>query len=266
MDFSPDFRLRSQGGRTVTRQDILASLAGASARSDRFWGVAVSRPGDVAGAAAAGAAWVVVSHAGVVDPNVPASVMGLLPYANANAETLRRAALIGEAAIPALAGVYAADQFNTVDHLLTEVRAAGYRAVQNFPSVGLAEGRFRAFHQEASMGYEREVELLKKAADLGMFVSAVVFSADHAKAMSAAGADMLVFHPGLDADGEYRTLSPSTRRRFAEIAEIAAKRRGGIMLARLAFDGEVDDWRLSGVQYDRNFVVDGNSRGESPCA
>ncbi len=127
--------------------------------------------------------------------------------------------------------------------------------MQNFPSVGLAEGKFEAFLREAGMDYGRELELAKTARAMDFLVSAVVFTPEQADAMAAAGADMIVFHPGIDADGECRGRAPDAPVRFAEVAAAARKRAPGVIPARMAFgrDGAaVPDGLPHGVQYDRN--------------
>lgn len=221
-----------------------------------WWGVAASGKGDVTKAGKVGASWVVVTHGGGLDPAVPASAAGLLPFANANAEVALRRTLATEEHMPVLAGVFAPDQFSLVGHLLRDLRRAGFGGVQNFPSVGLAEGRFEAFLHESGMDYDREIEMARHARELDLFVSAVVFTPEQADAMALAGADMMVFHPGLNADGEYRGRSAATLRRFGEIAAAARRRSPGILLARMAFEDEafagIPEDIPHGIQYDRN--------------
>lgn len=242
----------------MNRADILSHFAGAAGYGKQFWGVGVADAVQVDAALRAGASWVLVNHAGGLDPAVPASAIGLLPYADANSEVLAMGNLAVGVKIPAFAGVFASDQFRIMRQLLKDIKSAGFDAVQNFPSVGLAEGRLNAFLTDAAMGYQLEVELVRQAREQGFFASAVVFNAEQALAMVKAGADMLVFHPGLNADGEYREWNASARQRYAEVAAAVPLERADIVMARMAFEFEdgaaADADGGLGVQYDRNMV------------
>ena len=77
----------------------------------------------------------------------------------------------------------------------------GFDGVQNFPTVGLIDGSFRANLEATGMGYDKEIEAIKLAHDIDMFTSPYVFNADDAKAMAKAGADQLVAHVGLTTAG-----------------------------------------------------------------
>lgn len=240
----------------MNRKEMLAYLAASEASGQPFWGAAVSAKGDVAKAGKLGASWVTVTHAGSLERNVPASAIGLLPYADANAEVMARRCLSEEGGVPVLAGVFASDQFNRIETLLSGLRQAGFGGVQNFPSVGLAEGRFAAFLREAGMDYDREIEMARTARGMGFFISALVFTPEQAEAMALAGADMLVFHPGINADGEYRGRSTGTLTRLVDVAAAARRRSPGVILARMAFEREdfavAPDDVPHGIQYDRN--------------
>lgn len=235
---------------------MLKFLSTTAASGQPFWGAAASGAGDVSKAKKAGASWVTVTHGGMLDPKVPASAIGLLPYARANDVVLERGALATEEDFPVFAGVFASDQFNLIGRLLEEMREAGFHGVQNFPSVGLAEGRFMTFLHETGMDYDREIDMVRKARGMDFFISALVFTPEQTEAMVLAGADMVVFHPGLTADGEFRGGSQATLRRFEEIAAAARKRSGDVLLARLAFEWESSDGAFGGavhgLQYDHN--------------
>lgn len=237
----------------MTRQDILDFLMAASGSGQPFWGAAAATVQDVAQAARLGASWVTITHGCMFTPQAPASVMALLPFVSSNEELLSKGDVAQSATLPALAGVFASDQFNRPDHLLKSVWNAGFRGVQNFPSTGLAEGRFAGFVRETGMDYDREIEMAAKAHAMDFFVSALVFSPGQAVSMADAGADMLVFHPGLNADGEFRGRTRTTLERFAAIAETARRRSKDILLARLAFEREDSAGGAPhGVQYDRS--------------
>jgi predicted TIM-barrel enzyme len=54
---------------------------------------------------------------------------------------------------PVLAGVNGTDPFLLTDRFLRELADLGFSGVQNFPTVGLIDGVFRANLEETGMGY-----------------------------------------------------------------------------------------------------------------
>ncbi|GAE77996.1 TIM-barrel signal transduction protein [Cutibacterium acnes JCM 18918] len=73
--------------------------------------------------------------------------------------------------------------------------------MQNFPTVGLIDGTFRANLEETGMGYGLEIDMIKIAHDLDLLTSPYVFDVDQAKDMARAGSDILVPHMGLTTSG-----------------------------------------------------------------
>ena len=131
------------------------------------------------------------------------SLAGLLAYGNANEIVLEMAAEILPVVrdTPVLAGVNATDPFLILDHFLKTLSELGFSGVQNFPTVGLIDGNFRANLEETGMGYALEVEMIARAHGLDMLTTPYVFSADDAVAMARAGADIIVPHMGLTTGG-----------------------------------------------------------------
>ncbi|MDQ5808555.1 MAG: phosphoenolpyruvate hydrolase family protein [Actinomycetota bacterium] len=131
------------------------------------------------------------------------SLAGLLPYGDANAIVMEmgREVLPIVRDTPVLAGVCGTDPFRLMPNFLREVRDAGFAGVQNFPTVGLIDGTFRANLEETGMGYDLEVEMIREAASLGLLTAPYVFDAASAEAMTRAGADVLVPHMGLTTKG-----------------------------------------------------------------
>jgi predicted TIM-barrel enzyme len=131
------------------------------------------------------------------------SLSGLMPYGDANAIVMEMAAEVLPVVkrTPVLAGVCATDPFRSMDRFLDEVKAAGFSGVQNFPTVGLIDGSFRAGLEETGMSYAMEVEMIALAGAKGLLTTPYVFSADDAAAMAGAGADIIVCHFGLTAGG-----------------------------------------------------------------
>ncbi len=157
------------------------------------------------------------------------SLAGLMPYGDANAIVLEMAneVLPVVRAVPVLAGVCGTDPMRLMDKFLEQVKAVGFAGVQNFPTVGLIDGVFRANLEETNMGYDKEVEMIRMAHELDLVTTPYVFSAGDAVEMTEAGADILVAHMGLTTSG---SIGARTARGLEEcvplINEIAATARG----------------------------------------
>jgi predicted TIM-barrel enzyme len=84
---------------------------------------------------------------------------------------------------------------------LRQIQEMGFSGVQNFPTVGLLDGVFRANLEETGMGYDLEVEMIRQAHALDLLTCPYVFNPGEARKMAAAGADVLVPHMGLTTSG-----------------------------------------------------------------
>lgn len=131
------------------------------------------------------------------------SLAGMLPYGDANAivvDMAREVLTIVKRTL-VLAGVCGTDPFRLMPVFLREIQAMGFDGVQNFPTVGLFDGSFRANLEETGMGYGLEVDMIGQAHRLGMLTCPYVFDPAEATAMAEAGADVLVPHMGLTTSG-----------------------------------------------------------------
>ncbi len=131
------------------------------------------------------------------------SLAGLLAYGNANEIVVDMAKEVLPVVnrTPVLAGVNGTDPFMIRDLFLQQLKDLGFAGVQNFPTVGLIDGTFRANLEETGMGYGLEVDMIRAAHDLDMLTTPYVFSEDDARAMAVAGADIIVPHMGLTTGG-----------------------------------------------------------------
>lgn len=131
------------------------------------------------------------------------SLSGLLAYGNANEIVMEMAheVLPVVKQTPVLAGVNGTDPFCQFDNYLDQVKAIGFSGIQNFPTVGLIDGTFRANLEETGMSYSQEVDLIRLAHEKDMFTTPYVFCEEDAAAMAAAGADIIVCHLGLTTGG-----------------------------------------------------------------
>ena len=131
------------------------------------------------------------------------SLAGLMPYGDANAIVMEMAGEVLPVVkkTPVLAGVCASDPFRLMDKFLDQVKQVGFSGVQNFPTVGLIDGNFRANLEETGMSYQLEVDMIALAHEKDLLTTPYVFSAADARAMAKAGADIIVCHLGLTTGG-----------------------------------------------------------------
>jgi predicted TIM-barrel enzyme len=131
------------------------------------------------------------------------SLAGLMPYGDANAIVVEMAGEVLPVVkhTPVLAGVCGSDPFRLMPVFLAQLKAMGFTGVQNFPTVCLFDGVFRAQLEETGMGYDTEVEMIRIACELDLLTTPYAATVDEARAMAGAGADLLVAHMGLTTKG-----------------------------------------------------------------
>jgi predicted TIM-barrel enzyme len=131
------------------------------------------------------------------------SLAGMMAYGNANDIVLdmAREVLPVVKETPVLAGVNGTDPFCLFDDFLDRLLALGFAGIQNFPTVGLFDGKMRANLEETGMGYRLEVDLIRLARQKNMLTTPYAFSVAEAVQMTKAGADILVCHMGLTTGG-----------------------------------------------------------------
>jgi predicted TIM-barrel enzyme len=131
------------------------------------------------------------------------SLAGLMPYGDANQIVVEMASEVLPVVhkTPVLAGVNGTDPFRLMPVFLDELKRIGFSGVQNFPTVGLIDGTFRANLEETGMSFSLEVDMIAQAHEKDMLTTPYVFSTDDAAAMAKAGADIVVCHLGLTTGG-----------------------------------------------------------------
>ncbi len=152
------------------------------------------------------------------------SLSGMMPFGDANQIVLDMAREVIPVVrhTPVLAGVCGTDPFRVMKHFLRQVQDAGFSGVQNFPTVGLHDGVFRQNLEETEMGFDREVEMIAAARELGLLTCPYVFTEDEARAMAGAGADVLIPHMGLTTRGMIGARTALTLEQAAARVQVLA--------------------------------------------
>ncbi|MBO9313659.1 MAG: phosphoenolpyruvate hydrolase family protein [Roseiflexus sp.] len=219
-----------------TRAEILQRLRAQIAAGKPIVGAGAGTGISAKCAEAGGADIIIIYNSGRYRMAGRGSLAGLMPYGDANAIVVEMAneVLPVVKQTPVLAGVCGTDPFRLMPVFLKQLREIGFSGVQNFPTVGLIDGNFRANLEATGMGYDKEIEMIHLAHQMDLFTSPYVFDADQAREMVRAGADQLVAHVGLTTSGSVGasvalTLDEAIER-VMEIAEAGRQVRSDIIV------------------------------------
>jgi predicted TIM-barrel enzyme len=187
----------------ISRQEILKRLRAQAESGKPIVGCGAGTGISAKFAEAGGADIIIIYNSGRYRMAGRGSLAGLMPYGDANGIVVEMASEVLPVVknTPVLAGVCGTDPFRLMPVFLKQLKEIGFSGVQNFPTVGLIDGNFRANLEATGMGYDKEVEMIRLAHEIDLFTSPYVFNVDDAKAMAQAGADQLVAHVGLTTAG-----------------------------------------------------------------
>ncbi|WP_346871338.1 phosphoenolpyruvate hydrolase family protein [Clostridium sp. UBA5119] len=188
---------------TMTRNEIMTKFKEQVKNGQTLLGIGAGTGITAKFSEAGGADMLIVYNSGRYRMAGRGSLAGLLSYGDANQIVVEMGAEVLPVVknTPVLAGVCGTDPFRVMEIFLKQLKAQGFAGVQNFPTVGLIDGVFRQNLEETGMGYDLEVEMIRKAHELDMLTTPYVFDPDQARAMAEAGADILVAHMGLTTKG-----------------------------------------------------------------
>lgn len=187
----------------IARKEILKRLCDKIARGEPIVGGGAGTGLSAKCEEAGGIDLIVIYNSGRYRMAGRGSLAGLLAYGNANdiVVDMAREVLPVVRHTPVLAGVNGTDPFMLLPQFLRQLADLGFSGVQNFPSVGLIDGTFRANLEETGMGYALEVDMIRAARTLDLLTTPYVFSESDAREMARAGADIVVCHLGLTTGG-----------------------------------------------------------------
>jgi len=187
----------------LTRNQHLGMLRAAVASGRPIIGAGAGTGISAKCAEQGGADLIVIYNSGRYRMAGRGSLAGLLAYGDANAIVVEmaREVLPVVKKTPVLGGVNGTDPFRLMDSFLQELKNLGFAGVQNFPTVGLIDGMFRANLEETGMGFDLEIQMIRQASQMDLLTCPYVFDAEQARQMARAGADIVVAHAGLTTKG-----------------------------------------------------------------
>jgi len=187
----------------IARRTILEKFQGMVARGQPIVGGGAGTGLSAKAEEAGGIDLIVIYNSGRYRMAGRGSAAGLLAYGNANeiVVDMAREVLPVVKSTPVLAGVNGTDPFVLMPQFLKQLKDMGFSGVQNFPTIGLFDGTMRQSFEETGMGYVLEVEMIALAHSLDLLTTPYVFNPGEARAMTEAGADIIVAHMGVTTGG-----------------------------------------------------------------
>src|ERR1700721_1001839 len=161
-----------------TREQVLHQLRSQVAKGRPIVGAGAGTGISAKFAEAGGADLIIIYNSGRFRMAGHGSLAGLLAYGDANAivkEMGEREVLPVVHNVPVIAGVMGTDPMRRMEYLLQELDALGFSGINNFPTVGLIDGRFRMELERTAMGFGKEVERIVIAPQGDFFPWVYVF-------------------------------------------------------------------------------------------
>jgi predicted TIM-barrel enzyme len=187
-----------------TRAEVIARLRAQTAQGKPIVGAGAGTGISAKFAEAGGADLIIIYNSGRYRMAGHGSLAGVLAFGDANQivkDMGEREVLPVVREVPVVAGVMGTDPLRQMDYLLREIDGLGFSGINNFPTVGLIDGRFRMELERTNMGFGREVDMIRLAVGMGFFTTVYVFNPDESRAMAEAGADCIIAHMGLTVGG-----------------------------------------------------------------
>jgi len=208
------------------REELLARFNSMIKRGEPIIGGGAGTGLSAKGEEAGGIDLIIIYNSGRYRMAGRGSLAGMMAYGNANDIVLdmAREVLPVVKKTPVLAGVNGTDPFCIFDDFLDRLSALGFAGIQNFPTVGLFDGKMRANLEETGMGYGLEVDLIRLAHQKNMLTTPYAFTVAEAEAMTKAGADILVCHMGLTTGGAIGAATAFTLDDSAQLINEMIKR------------------------------------------
>src|SRR6476469_2826633 len=128
---------------TIPRSECLARLRAQLAAGRPLVGGGAGTGLSAKCAEAGGLDLIIIYNSGRYRMAGRGSLAGMMPYGDANGIVMdmAREVLPVVKNVPVLAGVCGTDPFRLIKRFLLDVKEAGFSGVQNFPTVGLIDGR-----------------------------------------------------------------------------------------------------------------------------
>ena len=157
--------------------------------------------------------------------------------------------------IPVIFGLMATDPSIHLEKFIQQVKEKGFAGINNYPTVGLIDGKYREALEEQGISYKQEVESISIANKFGLLTVAFVFNKEQAIQMVDAGADVVCVHLGLTTGGKLGSKHiqslQSAKILAQEIFDVVTERNPDII--KMVYGGPVNK------PVDVQFIYDGTN-------
>ncbi|MBB4383226.1 phosphoenolpyruvate hydrolase family protein [Bradyrhizobium sp. SBR1B] len=176
----------------------------------------------------AGADFVLALNAGRFRAMGGSSPASILPIRDTNefVANFGRTEILPSTKLPVFFGACAFDPRLDIDRFLDRIIRWGFSGVTNFPSIIHIDDVRRALLEKCGLGYEREIELLVKAARRGLMTIAYTRTQSEARRMVEAGAETICINFNLNRGYESGS-EPSI-----SLSELAARTSAVVRVAQ----------------------------------
>lgn len=186
------------------------------------------------------------------------SLAAYLPFVNSNDKVMEfglKELLPRINKIPVIFGVMATDPSIHLENFIQQVKEKGFAGINNYPTVGLIDGKYREALEEQGISYKQEVESISIANKFGLLTVAFVFNKEQAIQMVDAGADVVCVHLGLTTGGKLGSKHiqslQSAKILAQEIFDVVTERNPDII--KMVYGGPVNK------PVDVQFIYDGTN-------
>jgi len=186
------------------------------------------------------------------------SLAAYLPFVNSNDKVMEfglKELLPRINKIPVIFGVMATDPSIHLEKFIQQVKEKGFAGINNYPTVGLIDGKYREALEEQGISYKQEVESISIANKFGLLTVAFVFNKEQAIQMVDAGADVVCVHLGLTTGGKLGSKHiqslQSAKILAQEIFDVVTERNPDII--KMVYGGPVNK------PVDVQFIYDGTN-------
>lgn len=185
------------------------------------------------------------------------SLAAYLPFVNSNDTVMEFGLkeLLPRTNIPVIFGLMSTDPTKDLETLIQQIKRKGFAGINNYPTVGLIDGKYRETLEEQGISYKQEVESISIANKFGLLTVAFVFNKEQAIQMVDAGADIICVHLGLTTGGKLGSKHiqslQSAKILAQEIFDVVTERNPDII--KMVYGGPVNK------PVDVQFIYDGTN-------
>lgn len=219
------------GAPAHARAEIVAALKATLGKpNSTLVGAAIGTGMAAQAASRGGADFILALNAGRLRSMGAPSIFSLLALRNSNDFVLdfARSEILPLTKVPIFFGASAFDPRCTIEAELERIADAGFGGIVNFPTSIFLDGRFRADIERASLGFQRELDMLRAAQQRGMATLAYVRTVSEAQQAAEAGVDIINLNLGWNVGGSVGSRSGLSLTQAAEYAKIVFRQIRGI--------------------------------------